>query len=222
MWHQFSYNVTGNKLDKGIEQYWSVERDPISRQTYYIYKGVGDRERFSRPGWYELFDGDRGRPYYALLGEFGWETVTWKKPHESSGRISRGSADKSISIVVWNKPKIESRIANSKMEYLQERLHDLDMIMDHLQNQANDGVELPHFSIFHDIIGEIVRISMSGGSNSHTLLSLNLDEHSETIRKEITRRILSMPRVKGDKLEKFEEGSNGQRSVVDIYGTRET
>ena len=51
----------------------------------------------------------------------------------------------------------------------------------------------------HDIIAEIVRMSMASGdaSNSHTLLSLNLDEHSESIRKEVSRRILRMPRVEG-------------------------
>ena len=42
-------------------------------------------------------------------------------------------------------------------------------------------------------------MSMASGdaSNSHTLLSLNLDEHSESIRKEVSKRILRMPRVEG-------------------------
>ena len=177
-------------------------------------KGKGERERFNRHGWYELFDGDRGRPYYAFLGEFGWETVTWKKPHETQKRISRGSGNKSISIVVWKKPTIQSRITKSKMAYLAERLHDLDLIMDHLQEEANDGVELPHFSIFHDIIAEIVRMSMASGdaSNSHTLLSLNLDEHSESIRKEVTHRILRMPRVEGLVVNK----QNAKKTVLEI------
>ena len=156
----------------------------------------------------------KGRPYYAFLGEFGWETVTWKKPHETQKRISRGSGNKSISIVVWKKPTIQSRITKSKMAYLAERLHDLDLIMDHLQKEANDGVELPHFSIFHDIIAEIVRMSMASGdaSNSHTLLSLNLDEHSESICKEVSKRILRMPRVEGLVVNK----QNAKKTVLEI------
>ena len=197
---QAVFSAADNEGFKGsnLEKLWSTERDPVSRQKYYIYKGSGDRERFSRHGWYEFFDGDRGRPFYGLLGERGWEIVTWKKPHEVKGKIARGSKEKSnVSIVVWKKPKVQSRITKSKLEYIEERLRDLDAIMDHLEEQASSGVEFPHFTVFHEILAEIVKITLASGNsaNSHTLLSLDLDEHSGTIKKEISRRLLRMPRL---------------------------
>ena len=74
------------------------------------------------------------------------------------------------------------------------RLRDLDAIMDHLEEQASSGVEFPHFTVFHEILAEIVKITLASGNlNSHTLLSLDLDEHSGTIKKEISRRLLRMP-----------------------------
>ena len=176
-------------LPKTVRAYWSVERDEISRQSYYIYSDPNsDRERFREVGWYEFFDGDRGQLYYSKLGEAGWEISTWKRPHEKNIVISRGSKNK-ISIVKWKKPTETSRLSTNKLNFLEERLLEFDIIMDTLRNtSANKDIDYPNFYCFKDVVAEILKMGIS-----HHLLEFKVDEHAEKIRKELVRRILSMP-----------------------------
>ena len=61
--------------------------------------------------------------------------------------------------------------------------------MDTLRNtSANKDIDYPNFYCFKDVVAEILKMGIS-----HHLLEFKVDEHAEKIRKELVRRILSMP-----------------------------
>ena len=124
---------------------WVRRRDPISRAHYYIYRDeyvlVETELTVSSQGWYEFFDGESKTPYYAYLGEFGWQHVTWKRPHKlgksgiqhGNGRQGRGPM-----VVAYESPSEHSIIENMKTKLLIERLNEYDNIMEKIGNLLKD------------------------------------------------------------------------------------
>jgi len=178
---------------------WVKRRDPISRTDYYIYKDeyvlVQNDLTVNCKGWYEFFDGETRTPYYAFLGEFGWQHVTWKYPHESSkdpvkhgpGRKGRGPM-----VVTHKPPSAYSKIDKMKITLLTERLNEYDSIMEKigtiLKEGGNQNTQLPQFYIFKEMLADVLEIDMI-----RSTLDTQYGTDANIIRREAARLCITMP-----------------------------
>jgi len=144
-------------------------------------------------GWYEFFDGEHLRPYYAYLGEFGWQHTSWKKPHERGINIMHGPSRKGRGpmVLLNKKPAPHSLLSEMKIKLLDERLKDFDHIMEQIEKIMTDGVPLPHFTIFRDMMAEILDIDLI-----RSTLDTQYGDDANVIRREAARLCLTMPLTK--------------------------
>ena len=121
------------------ESEWIKKRDPVSRRSYYIYKDVYTLTQnectVEDQGWYEFFDGKCLQPYYAYLGEFGWQHTTWKKPHERGTKIMHGPSreGRGPMVLLNRKPAPQTLLSSMKIKILDERLKDYDHVMEKIE-----------------------------------------------------------------------------------------
>jgi hypothetical protein len=184
---------------KHVYRNWVKRRDPVSRTEYFIYKDeyvlVQNDLTVNSQGWYEFFDGESRTPYYAYLGEFGWQHASWKIPHESNrvpiqhgpGRKGRGPM-----IVTHQPPSKYSKIDNMKTTLLTERLNEYDSIMEKLGSILSDGsnqtTQLPQFYIFKEMLADLLEIDMI-----RSTLDTQYGSDANIIRREAARLCISMP-----------------------------
>ena len=184
---------------KHVYRNWVKRRDPVSRTEYFIYKDeyvlVQNDLTVNSQGWYEFFDGESRTPYYAYLGEFGWQHVSWKLPHETNrvpiqhgpGRKGRGPM-----IVNHQPPSKYSKIDNMKTTLLTERLNEYDSIMEKLGSILSDGsnqtTQLPQFYIFKEMLADLLEIDMI-----RSTLDTQYGSDANIIRREAARLCISIP-----------------------------
>ena len=200
VWDKISEYITKHSEHETPEDnktQWIEKRDPVSRLAYYIYKDAYTMTQtectVEDQGWYEFFDGEHLRPYYAYLGEFGWQHTSWKKPHERGINIMHGPSRKGRGpmVLLNKKPARHSLLSEMKIKLLDERLKDFDHIMEQIEKIMTDGVPLPHFTIFRDMMAEILDIDLI-----RSTLDTQYGDDANVIRREAARLCLTMPLTK--------------------------
>jgi hypothetical protein len=190
---------------------WIKRRDPISRTEYFIHKDeyvlVQNDLTVNKQGWYEFFDGETRTPYYAFLGEFGWQHVTWKCPHESNKiaiKHGKGRKGRGPMIVSYKSPSQYSKIDRMKATLLTERLNEYDNIMEHLGSILKEGgkesTQLPQFYIFKEMLADLLEIDMI-----RSTLDTQYGADANVIRREAARLCITMPTLVDSK---YEDGEN--------------
>jgi len=202
----FGRNVEVDMKGNGTQ--WIERRDPISRRRYFIYKDtftmLESECTVENQGWYEFFDGKLTRPFYAFLGEFGWQHTTWKKPHEVGVNIMHGTnrVGRGPMVIMNERPAKTTHISSMKIKLLDERLKDYDFAMDRIEQLVGKGVPLPHFTLFKDMLAELLDIDLI-----RSTLDTQYGENANVIRREAARLCISMPLCPQEKSEKSREFS---------------
>ena len=202
----FGRNMEFDEKENGRQ--WIERRDPISRRQYFIYKDsftmLESECTVENQGWYEFFDGKLTKPFYAFLGEFGWQHTTWKRPHEVGLNIMHGTSrvGRGPMVIMNEKPAETTHISNMKIKLLDERLKDFDFAMDRIEQLVGKGVPLPHFTLFKDMLAELLDIDLI-----RSTLDTQYGENANVIRREAARLCISMPLCPQEKSGKSREFS---------------
>lgn len=114
-------------------------------------------------------------------------------------------------MVLLNKrPAPHSLLSEMKIKLLDERLKDFDHIMEKIEKIMTDGVPLPHFTIFRDMLAEILDIDMI-----RSTLDTQYGDDANVIRREAARLCLTMPLTK-KKREQKSRKSNATSVTLNV------
>ena len=94
-------------------------------------------------------------------------------------------------VLLNKKPAPHSLLSEMKIKLLDERLKDFDSIMEKIEKIMTNGVPLPHFTIFRDMLAEILDIDLI-----RSTLDTQYGDDANVIRREAARLCLTMPLTK--------------------------